>query len=170
MSKPTTAQSLDAILDVLPTDSPVLEGELVPMGSTDLVPVANNTSMVVTADKPVVEQQLEDDFQKARKNITSMIENVEAALNSAIMLAQAGDQPRAYEVVGGMLERLVNANKELVALHKAKKDTLETTDNRSLLPTGEGSTVNIDKAVFVGRASDLLREVKRLEKANASES
>ena len=76
-----------------------------------------------------------------------MTNDVTEAAKSAILLAQSGDSPRAYEVVATMLTAIVNANKELVNLHKIKQDAA---------PHGAGAVdgggVNIEKAVFVGRA------------------
>jgi hypothetical protein len=62
-----------------------------------------------------------------------------------------------------MITAIVQANKELINIHKTRKDTVAT-PNAPLLPTDGGSSVNIDKAVFVGKASDLLREIRALTK------
>ena len=71
-----------------------------------------------------------------------------------------------------MIQALVTANKELMLLHKTRKETIATVppqQNASLLPTGDGSTVNIDKAVFVGRASDLLRQIRQIDAGQVDE-
>lgn len=134
----------------------VIEGEALPAP----VDAPSNSA-------PLEERELEDDFQFARKNVRELVSQSRQALDSAVMLAQSGDSPRAYEVVGKMLENIVNANRELVELHKTKKLTKdEPKGKQSLLPTGEPQSpgVNIEKAVFVGRTSDLLREIKAIQK------
>jgi hypothetical protein len=88
-----------------------------------------------------------------------MTNDVTEAAKSAILLAQSGDSPRAYEVVATMLTAIVNANKELVNLHKIKQDAAPQGSG-----AGDGGGVNIEKAVFVGRAADLLRELRTLQK------
>lgn len=132
---------------------------------------AETLPAVVTAT-PLPADTLDNDFEFAREKMRDLIGKGQHAIDSAILLAESGDNPRAYEVVGGMITAIVQANKELVNIHKTRKETTAVTPNASTLPTDGGGTVNIDKAVFVGRASDLLREIKALTKpksdANAS--
>ena len=123
---------------------------------------ASNTSLVVTGEVVTTDtEKLEADFDAARANITQMTKDVTEAAKSAILLAQSGDSPRAYEVVANMLTAIVNANKELVNLHKAKKDAAPAPK----ADAPEGGGVNIEKAVFVGRAADLLRELRSIQKS-----
>ncbi len=65
-----------------------------------------------------------------------------------------------------MTEAIVTANKELIEIHRTRKETLRSKPNGkgSLLPDGDNKPINIEKAVFVGRASDLLRELRQMEK------
>lgn len=120
---------------------------------------ASNTSLVVAELVQTDEEKLDADFESARTNIQQMTKDVTEAAKSAILLAQSGDSPRAYEVVATMLTAIVNANKELVALHKTKQEAAPQKTESS-----EAGGVTIEKAVFVGRASDLLRELRQLQK------
>lgn len=144
-------KQLDEIFDVEPT--------LVANTSTALAPVPSNAIVVA---EPVTDpnESLNTDFTYARETITNSINDVKEAAKSAILLAQSGDSPRAYEVVATMLTAIVNANKELVNLHKAKKDAAPAP--KADAPEGNG--VTIEKAVFVGRAADLLRELRSIQK------
>ena len=101
------------------------------------------------------------DFDYARTVVRESIDQAREAAVSAIELAQSGDSSRAYEVVASMLTAIVNANKELLLLHKTKEDTRA----KSREGTSSSSGVTIEKAVFVGRASDLLRELRALSKS-----
>ena len=105
------------------------------------------------------EEAFDEDFGYARSVVRDSIDQAREAAVGAIELAQSGDSARAYEVVAGMLTAIVNANKELLVLHKTKEDTRKSRE-------GDASTsgVTIEKAVFVGRASDLLRELRTLSK------
>ena len=100
------------------------------------------------------------DFNYARKVVRESIDQAREAAVSAIELAQTGDSSRAYEVVASMLTAIVNANKELLLLHKTKEDTQAKSREGTTSSTG----VTIEKAVFVGRASDLIRELRSLGK------
>jgi hypothetical protein len=106
------------------------------------------------------EEAFEEDFGYARSVVRESIDQAREAAVTAIELAQSGDSARAYEVVAGMLTAIVNANKELLVLHKTKEDTRKSREGGA-----STSGVTIEKAVFVGRASDLLRELRTLSKA-----
>jgi hypothetical protein len=105
------------------------------------------------------EEAFEEDFGYARSVVRESIDQAREAAVTAIELAQSGDSARAYEVVAGMLTAIVNANKELLVLHKTKEDTRKSREGGA-----STSGVTIEKAVFVGRASDLLRELRTLSK------
>ena len=109
------------------------------------------------------EDAFEEDFGYARSVVRESIDQARDAAVSAIELAQSGDSARAYEVVAGMLTAIVNANKELLVLHKTKEDTRKSREGGA-----STSGVTIEKAVFVGRASDLLRELRTLSKKDTS--
>ena len=105
------------------------------------------------------EEAFDEDFGYARSVVRDSIDQAREAAVGAIELAQSGDSARAYEVVAGMLTAIVNANKELLVLHKTKEDTRKSREGDV-----SASGVTIEKAVFVGRASDLLRELRTLSK------
>ena len=71
-------------------------------------------------------------------------------INSQI--AKAGQHPRAFEVYGGILKNLVDANKELLGMQKQMRDM-----DKSRVK--EGNT-NIDKAIFVGSTAELSKFLK----------
>jgi hypothetical protein len=127
-----------------------------------LVPVDPTVQTVVGNDAPL--DALDSDVSYARTNITGAVNKMREAMDSAILLAQSGDSPRAFEVVATMLTAMVNANKELVSLHKAKEDTITTHQQRTQPAASKSGHVNIENAVFVGKASDLLRELKAMKK------
>lgn len=142
--------------------------------STELVPIAN-TSLAPATEEPDSHalSELNDDIQYARETMREGIDQMREATKSAILLAQSGDSPRAFEVVGHMLDSIVNANKELVNLHKTREETTTMHRARVQGSNAGGGGVTIEKAVFVGRAADLLRELRNLpvpeDEGNAKE-
>lgn len=131
--------------------------------STALVPVQPTAVATIETTSPLAD--LDADVAYARTNITGAVNKVKEAMDSAILLAQSGDSPRAFEVVATMLTAMVNANKELVSLHKAKEDTTAAHQTRTQpVNASKSGSVTIENAVFVGKASDLLRELKALKK------
>ena len=102
--------------------------------------------------KPLVNgQEDETDFQYARENLYNLIERGQDGLEELLEIAKQSQHPRAFEVVGQMIDKLENTNKELLNLHKTKKDIqAEKTSG----PT------NVTNALFVGSTSELQKLLK----------
>ena len=102
--------------------------------------------------KPLVNgQEDETDFQYARENLYNLIERGQDGLEELLEIAKQSQHPRAFEVVGQMIDKLANINKELLNLHKTKKDIqAEKTSG----PT------NVTNALFVGSTSELQKLLK----------
>ena len=102
--------------------------------------------------KPLVNgQEDETDFQYARENLYNLIERGQDGLEELLEIAKQSHHPRAFEVVGQMIDKLANTNKELLNLHQTKKDIqAEKTSG----PT------NVTNAVFVGSTSELQKLLK----------
>lgn len=105
-----------------------------------LVPVEQSSTSVAS-----------EDFDYARKNLKVIIEDGTQALGDMIEFAGQTQHPRAYEVVATMMEKLVNANKELLALSKQIKE-IEGVENK------QKGTVNNN--LFVGSTAALQKLLK----------
>jgi hypothetical protein len=125
--------NLSEIFDVEPM-------ELIEAPKTQIVPVDVTNSTVT------------NDFEEARKNTKSLIHKADTALDNLLMVANQSEHPRAYEVAANLIKTLGDLNKDLLELQKRKMDL--TGENKNT-----GKTV-IDKAVFVGNTSELLKMIK----------
>ena len=95
---------------------------------------------------------VEADTSYARENIRNLIDTGSKAMTDLASVANQSESPRAYEVLATMMKNLSEMNKDLLALQKAK---------RELTPQSEAAKgVNIDKAVFVGSTTELLKMIK----------
>ncbi len=95
---------------------------------------------------------VEADTDFARENIRSLIDEGNRAVKDLASVANQSESPRAYEVLATMMKNLSEMNKDLLALQKAK---------RELAPQSESTKgVSIDKAVFVGSTTELLKMIK----------
>lgn len=95
------------------------------------------------------------DFQEARTNIKTIISKGEDALDGILDLAKASEHPRTFEVAGQIIKTLVDANKDLLGLHKQAKE-LKKNDEKS----ESAKTVN-NTAYFVGTAAELQQMVNK---------
>ena len=101
--------------------------------------------------KPPINGRDEDtDFQYARENLYNLIERGQDGLEELIEIAKQSEHPRAFEVVGQMIDKLTTTNKELLNLHKTKKD----------IQTEKGGPTNVTNALFVGSTAELQKMLK----------
>ena len=99
---------------------------------------------------PVVNGHDEDtDFQYARENLYNLIERGQDGLDELLEIAKQSEHPRAFEVVGQMIDKLTTTNKELLNLHKTKKDI-----------KAEMGPTNVTNALFVGSTAELQKMLK----------
>ena len=114
--------------------------------STTLLPTTINR------EEADAKQDLNDAYEQSKENLQGIIDQGKEAMNEILEIAKAGQHPRAFEVYGGILKNMVDANKELLNIQKqiremdgSKKETTNTT---------------IDKAIFVGSTSELSKLLK----------
>lgn len=137
-------ENMEDILN-LPEVDPMYETE------TEIVP-AKSSEMT----------QLESDFEQVRNNIHEIIRNGKSSLDDVLSLAKMSDSPRAYEVAAQMIKTLVDANKDLMDLHKKIKEVSDD-KNRS---TEYNSSTNIENAIFVGSTTELQKLVNSRNKSS----
>ena len=77
-------------------------------------------------------------------------------MEEILQIAKAGQHPRAFEVYGGLLKNMVDANKELLAIQKQIR-SMDDSKKESKQQT------NIDKAIFVGSTTELQKLLKNKE-------
>jgi len=114
----------------------------------DVEPINYQTTEVVEVKTPV-----EDDAEFARTNIRDLISKGNSAIDNLLLVANASEHPRAYEVAAGLIKNLADLNKDLLEIQKRKRD-LDPTQSKN------NSTTNIDKAVFVGSTTELVKFLK----------
>jgi hypothetical protein len=113
-------------------------------------PLQENTEVKLPV---ILNNDVEDDVEYARKNIKSIIEKGNDAVDNILKVAVESEHPRAYEVASTFLKNLSEMNKDLLDLQKSKKALLQQSSTKQ--------TLNVDKAVFVGTTADLLKMQKQ---------
>lgn len=105
---------------------------------------------------PVVEEtnDVEADFNHARTNIKSLIRKGDDAIDKLLLVADASEHPRAYEVAANLIKTMADLNKDLLDIQKKRKEL-----NAASKQT-ESGPINVDKAVFVGSTTELIKMIK----------
>jgi hypothetical protein len=123
----------------------------------DIFDIVPNVQLSTT-EKPlvVVEEttQVDDDYEYARKNLRTLIDNGKDVMENLTFLAKEGESPRAYEVVGQLIKTLAETNKDLLALAKAKKDIQKEKEDTQ-------SPTHVTNALFVGSTAELQKLISK---------
>ena len=94
----------------------------------------------------------EEDLQYAR----SMLKQAEAynaeAIEGILHIARNSDQPRAYEVAGGLIKNLQDNAKDMLDVHEKQK--------RITADDPKARNIKTQNNVFVGSTKDLLKAIK----------
>jgi uncharacterized phage infection (PIP) family protein YhgE len=138
--KKTVDEKLNNIFDIVPTVVPNVQHEVVAERATNVVENAT---------------EVDDDYEYARKNLRTLIDNGKDVMENLTFLAKEGESPRAYEVIGQMIKTLADTNKDLLNLAKAKKEIQQNKNEEQQNPT------HVTNALFVGTTDELQKLLKR---------
>ena len=98
-------------------------------------------------------KQQEEDLQYARM----MLKQAEAfnaeAIEGILHIARNSDQPRAYEVAGGLIKNLQDNAKDMLDVHERQK--------RITADDPKAKNIKTQNNLFVGSTKDLLRAIKQ---------
>lgn len=131
------------IFDVSPVSDPINDTGK----KTTLLPVASDKD-----EGPDTKQDLVDAYEQSKNNLQDFIEQGKDAMEEILQVAKAGQHPRAFEVFGGLLKNMVDANDKLLDIQKKMREM----DGKK---KDSGGT-NIDKAIFVGSTAELSKFIK----------
>lgn len=119
--------------------------------NTDYVPVVKEESKSVTIHEPDRSDNNPDALY-SRANYYNLIEKGNEALDGILEVAKESQHPRAYEVAANMIKNLSDVTEKLMILQKQQQDLKP----KEVAPTN----ITVDKAVFVGSTTDLLKKLK----------
>tara|TARA_R110002073_G_scaffold103239_2_gene233752 strand:+ start:31 stop:405 length:375 start_codon:yes stop_codon:yes gene_type:complete len=111
--------------------------------------VLNIEPPVLEVIEPSTNNEVEDDYDYARKNLRDLIDSGMGDLNTVMDIARQSESPRAFEVATNLMKTLTDTNKDLLELAKKKKEL-----------TQEKNTQNVTNALFVGSTADLQKMIQ----------
>lgn len=124
----------------------------------EIIPAEEHLPAVVEDSK---DRDIEFDYELSRETHRDLLDQGQEALTRLLKVAEESQHPRAYEVAGQLLKNLSDMTDKLMALHEKRKK-LEASDAKANKMAGG---VSVDKAVFIGTTSDLLKEIKNIKHA-----
>jgi hypothetical protein len=128
----------------------------------DVNPLEVQQSQSVIPAPEELSDDAQEDFAFARSNIRNLIRQGTGAVDNILEVARESEHPRAYEVVSTLIKTMAEMNKDLLDIQKKKKELVggSTTKNQ------DNQTINVDKAVFVGSTTDLIKQMKEKKNGN----
>lgn len=90
-------------------DVTVVDGEILETDTQANLPVEQKASEI--------DQNLEDDIEKTRNNVSILMKSGDKALQSALALAVSAESPRAIEAFSNLLKTLSDVNASLLDAH-----------------------------------------------------
>ena len=110
------------------------------------------------------ENEVDEDYEAARKYYYNILEKGEEGLDSMLDLAKDSDHPRAWEVFAGLMKANSDVADRLMELQKKKREVHNA--DQAQLP---GSTNNTQNNIYVGSTTDLQRMIHD-KKKNGSQT
>lgn len=125
------------------------------------VPKSETKQEIMPLHKPekITGDHIEDDYNLTRDTLRNIVKNGDVVIDEMIALARNTEHPRAYEVLAQMMKTVAETSNQLYDLQKKKKDILTDAGKKKV---DEGA-ITVEKAVFVGTTSDLLKQIKAKE-------
>lgn len=118
------------------------------------------TTQLIPAPEEL-DSEVQEDIAFARSNIRNLIRQGNTAVGDILDVARASEHPRAYEVASNLIKTMAEMNKDLLEIQKKK---IELTGEKP--KTDNLQTINVDKAVFVGSTTDIIKKIKEQKNGN----
>ena len=123
----------------------------------EIIPPKKEPEAVINISRE--EDDIKADYNLSRRTFRSLIDKGNAAMENLTDLAKESESPRAYEVLATMMRTIADTTKDLYDLQKKTKDLKGEKKE-------ETTNVTVEKAVFVGSPSDLLKKIKEQKDEN----
>ena len=141
--------SLVPMLDALDMSAPTIEN--------------NESENLPSLELKTEPSDLSSDFDTARENLKTIIDIGTTAAKELAAISSQSQHPGAYEVLGTMLKTMLDAQQDMMNLHKKKNDIVKTTPGEAspIQRKENGSHVNI---LTVGSTADLQKLIESMAK------
>lgn len=109
---------------------------------------------------PAGDEDGDEDYRLVRNTLRNLIEKGNDALEDISTIARQNESARGFEVVANLIKTVGETSKDLYNLQKMKRDLKEP--NPETDPRKKSSeSINVEQAVFVGSAAELLSAIKK---------
>lgn len=104
----------------------------------------------------------EDDYRLARRVLRNLIVKGNDAIEEISQIARQNESARGYEVVSTLIKTVADTTKDLYNVQKMTKDLKgPDPDSDPRKKNSDTGNINVEQAVFVGSAAELLDAIKK---------
>lgn len=103
----------------------------------------------------------EDDYRLARRVLRNLINKGNQAIDEITEIAKQNESARGYEVVSTLIKTVADTTKDLYNVQKMTKDLKGPDPDSDPRKKSQDSNINVEQAVFVGSAAELLAAMKK---------
>jgi Terminase DNA packaging enzyme len=127
----------------------------------DHTPVVQEKAPVEVVEyEPVSNEDGDEDYRLVRNTLRNLIEKGNDALEDISTIARQNESARGFEVVANLIKTVGETSKDLYNLQKMKRD-LKDPDPATDPRKKSADSINVEQAVFVGSAAELLSAIKK---------
>ena len=103
----------------------------------------------------------EDDYRLARRVLRNLIVKGNKAIDEISEIARTNESARGYEVVSTLIKTVSDTTKDLYNVQKMTRDLKGPDPDSDPRKKNTESNINVEQAVFVGSAAELLDAIKK---------
>lgn len=119
----------------------------------DIEPIREEPKSELVVQEVETSSDLDSDLKLARSNIRELLQKSDGAIDNLLKVAEESEHPRAYEVAATLIKTMADLNKDLIDIQKKRKELTGISPK-------ENNSISVDKAVFVGSTTDLIKMIK----------
>lgn len=123
-------------------------------------------------DEPIdTNKDQEDDYRLARRVLRNLIVKGNDAIEEISQIARQNESARGYEVVSTLIKTVADTTKDLYNVQKMTKDLKgPDPDSDPRKKNADTGNINVEQAVFVGSAAELLDAIKKKKEQDGQDS
>ena len=110
---------------------------------------------------PSGDDDQDEDYALVRSTLRNLITKGNDALEDISTIARQNESARGFEVVANLIKTVGETSKDLYNLQKMKRDLKEPDPATDPRKKGQDAGINVEQAVFVGSAAELLSALKK---------
>ncbi len=117
----------------------------------EIIPSDEENESLLTISN--LDTEFERDFQEVKNNLQNLLNTGDEAVNTAVMMLNDTQHPRAVEVFSGLLKNLAEINTKMLEIHKMRQ---EFQSEEMEEPVQQNTQNNI----FVGSTAELFSAIQ----------